>query len=35
MNIIGRCNANSWMGNITPQILLEDFEIVGESKYNF
>ena len=35
LNIIGKCNINSWMGNITPQVLVEDFEIIGQSKYNF
>ena len=35
MNIIGRCNANEWAGNITPQVLIEDWEITGESKYDF
>ena len=35
LNIIGRCNANEWMGRITPQILIEDYEIIGQSKYNF
>ena len=35
LNIIGKCNANEWMGNITPQILIEDYEVIGQSKYNF
>lgn len=35
INVIGKCNANEWMGNITPQILIEDYEIIGMSKYNF
>lgn len=35
LNVIGRCNANEWNGNITPQILIEDYEIIGQSKYNF
>ena len=35
LNIVGRCNANEWMGNITPQVLIEDYEIIGQSKYNF
>ena len=35
LNVIGKCNANEWMGNITPQIFIEDYEIIGQSKYNF
>lgn len=35
MNIVGKCNSNEWMGNITPQLLIEDYEIVGQNKYNF
>jgi len=35
INVVGRCNANEWMGNITPQLLIEDYEIIGQSKYNF
>lgn len=35
LDIIGKCNANNWMGNITPQVFIEDFEIIGKSKYNF
>lgn len=35
LNIVGKCNCNEWMGNITPQILVEDYEKVAESKYFF
>lgn len=35
INVVGKCNANEWLGNITPQILIEDYEIIGQSKYNF
>ena len=35
LNLVGTCNKNEWMGNITPQILIEDYEIIGQSKYNF
>lgn len=35
INLIGKCNANEWMGKVTPQILIEDYEIIGMSKYNF
>ncbi len=23
MNIVGKCNANEWLGNVTPQIFIE------------
>lgn len=35
INLVGKCNANEWMGNVTPQILIEDYEIVGQKKYIF
>ena len=35
LNIIGKCNINEWMGHISPQIFIEDYEIIGQSKYNF
>ena len=35
VNIIGRCNANEWNGYVTPQILIEDYEIIDSSKYFF
>lgn len=27
LTIVGKCSKNSWMGNITPQILIDDFEL--------
>ena len=35
MNIIGRANKNEWMGNITAQIFIEDYEIVDSSQWFF
>lgn len=35
INIIGRCSVNEWNGIITPQILVEDYEIVSRSEYYF
>ena len=35
VNIIGRCNRNEWMGNITPQIFIQDYEIIDSNKYYF
>lgn len=34
MNIIGKCDKNEWGGRITPQIMIEDYEIVAK-KYIF
>ena len=28
INIVGKCNKNEWMGNVNPQILIENYEIV-------
>ena len=33
LTAIGRCEENIWNGNISPQILIEDYEI--ESEYNY
>ena len=35
LNIVGKCNMNEWMGNVTPQVFIEDYEVIGQSKYNF
>lgn len=35
LNIVGKCAINEWNSRITPQILIEDYEIVGEQKYYF
>ena len=32
---IGKCSLNHYMGNITPQVMLEDFEIVKQTKWDF
>ena len=32
---IGKCSLNHYMGNVTPQVMLEDFEIVRQTKWNF
>lgn len=34
MEIVGRANVNSWMGQITPQIFIEDYNIF-DNKYDF
>ena len=28
LNIVGKANLNNWMGNITPQIFIENYEII-------
>ena len=35
IDVVGRCNANEWREIITPQILIEDYEIIDSSKYFF
>lgn len=35
MNIIGKCAINEWNGSITPQIIVTDMEIVGQTLYYF
>lgn len=35
LNIVGKCNQNEWMGNITPQIFIVDYEITKTGKYLF
>lgn len=35
INVVGTCKINEWNGTINPQIEVEDYEIVGETKYYF
>lgn len=35
INVVGRCNLNEWNGKITPQIFIEEMEIVNSCKYEF
>lgn len=35
LNIIGRCNKNTWNGYVYPQIYIEDYEIIDRAKYIF
>ena len=35
IDIVGRCNANTWNGWTTAQVMIEDYEIVGQSNYCF
>ena len=35
VDIIGRCSKNEWMGNISPQIFLEDYQVIDSNKYYF
>ena len=35
IDVVGRCHQNEWMGNISPQIFIEDYEIIGSGKYLF
>lgn len=35
IDVVGKCNSNEWLGNINPQILIEDYQIIGQGKYYF
>ena len=35
MDICGKCNANEWNGTVTPQIFIEDYNIIDSNKYYF
>ena len=35
IDIVGKCDINEWRGNITPQIKIEDYSIVGRQDYYF
>lgn len=35
INVIGHCERNMWNGTITPQILIEDYDIIGTTQYYF
>ena len=34
LNVIGKPNVNEWMGNLTPQIFIEDYEVLDDT-YGF
>lgn len=35
LNIVGRCSKNEWMGHVSAQILVSDYEITDSSEYFF
>ena len=35
LDIVGKCNANEWNNFITPQVFIEDYEIISVCKYCF
>ena len=35
IDVVGRCNKNEWNGWVTPQVFIEDYEIVDKAKYIF
>ena len=35
INIVGKCERNIWNGTISPQIIIEDYEIVERTAYYF
>lgn len=35
LNVIGTCHQNEWNGNVSPQVFIENYEIIGQGKYLF
>ena len=35
IDAVGRCERNIWNGNITPQIIVEDYDIIKRVEYYF
>ena len=35
LTVIGKCSLNHYNGNVTPQVMLEDFEITNKRKWDF
>ena len=35
INIVGRCERNIWNGRVSPQIMIEAYEIIGKQEYYF
>lgn len=35
LNFVGKANLNSWLGKITPQLIIDEIEIEGEDLYGF
>ena len=35
INVVGRCSQNEWLGNISAQVFMEDYEIIDSNKYYF
>ena len=35
INVVGRCKRNVWNGTTTPQVIIEDYEIVERQSYYF
>lgn len=35
INVVGKCERNIWNGIVSPQIIVEDYEIISEAKYYF
>jgi single-stranded-DNA-specific exonuclease len=35
INVIGRCERNIWNGTVSPQLIIEDYDIVSTTQYYF
>lgn len=35
INLVGTCNKNEWNGNVTPQIIVKEYEVIEVMPYDF
>ena len=35
INAVGTCNLNEWNGNFSPQIIIEEYEIINKTNFYF
>lgn len=35
INVVGKCNSNEWNGKCSPQITIEDYEVISKMNYYF
>lgn len=35
INIVGKAEVNKWNGNVNPQIIVEEYEIINQQEYYF
>ena len=35
INVVGKCNINEWCGRVTPQLIIEEYEVIEKQNYYF